>query len=184
MLNYSANLTVGQLGLDSEYSRVLGLLNNTEEGTYAKLEAEATAVQRLGNMTDFLVKVSGQMASRNLDSSEEFYLGGPNGVRAYAQGEGTGDEGFLGTAELRYHTPLRGLTLSTFYDIGTVRVSKGYELVDNDVTLRGWGIGAAYNNPGDWFARLDYARRIGLDSSVSAKNSARNRIWFMAGKIW
>ncbi len=184
MLNYSANLTVGQLGLDSEYSRVLGLLNNTEEGTYAKLEAEATAVQRLGNMTDFLVKVSGQMASRNLDSSEEFYLGGPNGVRAYAQGEGTGDEGFLGTAELRYHTPLRGLTLSTFYDIGTVRVSKGYELVDNDVTLRGWGIGAAYNNPGDWFARLDYARRIGLDSSVSQKNSARNRIWFMAGKIW
>ena len=184
MLNYSANLTVGQLGLDSEYSRVLGLLNNTEEGTYAKLEAEATAVQRLGNMTDFLVKVSGQMASRNLDSSEEFYLGGPNGVRAYAQGEGTGDEGLLGTAELRYHTPLRGLTLSTFYDIGTVRVSKGYELVDNDVTLRGWGIGAAYNNPGDWFARLDYARRIGLDSSVSAKNSARNRIWFMAGKIW
>ena len=184
MLNYSANLTVGQLGLDSEYSRVLGLLNNTEEGTYAKLEAEATAVQRLGNMTDFLVKVSGQMASRNLDSSEEFYLGGPNGVRAYAQGEGTGDEGFLGTAELRYHTPLRGLTLSTFYDIGTVRVSKGYELVDNDVTLRGWGIGAAYNNPGDWFARLDYARRIGLDSSVSQKNNARNRIWFMAGKIW
>ena len=184
MLNYSANLTVGQLGLDSEYSRVLGLLNNTEEGTYAKLEAEATAVQQLGHATDFLVKVSGQMASRNLDSSEEFYLGGPNGVRAYAQGEGTGDEGFLGTAELRYHTPLRGLTLSTFYDIGTVRVSKGYELVDNDVTLRGWGIGAAYNNPGDWFARLDYARRIGLDSSVSQKNNARNRIWFMAGKIW
>ena len=184
MLNYSANLTVGQLGLDSEYSRVLGLLNNTEEGTYAKLEAEATAVQRLGNMTDFLVKVSGQMASRNLDSSEEFYLGGPNGVRAYAQGEGTGDEGFLGTAELRYHTPLRGLTLSTFYDIGTVRVSKGYDLRDNRVTLRGWGIGAAYNNPGDWFARLDYARRIGLDSSVSQKNNARNRIWFMAGKIW
>ena len=184
MLNYSANLTVGQLGLDSEYSRVLGLLNNTEEGTYAKLEAEATAVQRLGNMTDFLVKVSGQMASRNLDSSEEFYLGGPNGVRAYAQGEGTGDEGVLGTAELRYHTPLRGLTLSTFYDMGTVRVSKGYDLRDNRVTLRGWGIGAAYNNPGDWFARLDYARRIGLDSSVSQKNNARNRIWFMAGKIW
>ena len=184
MLNYSANLTVGQLGLDSEYSRVLGLLNNTEEGTYAKLEAEATAVQRLGNMTDFLVKVSGQMASRNLDSSEEFYLGGPNGVRAYAQGEGTGDEGFLGTAELRYHTPLRGLTLSTFYDMGTVRVSKGYDLRDNRVTLRGWGIGAAYSNPGDWFARVDYARRIGLDSSVSQKNNARNRVWFMAGKIW
>lgn len=184
MLNYTANLTVGKLGLDSEYSRILGTLNHTDEGTYAKLEADVTAVQRLGNQTDFLVKAAGQKASRNLDSSEEFYLGGPNGVRAYAQGEGTGDEGVLGTAELRYHTPLQGLTLSTFYDVGTVRVSKGLDGGAARVTLRGWGFGAAYSNPGDWFARLDYAKRIGLDPSVSAKNNAPNRVWFMAGKIW
>ena len=68
--------------------------------------------------------------------------------------------------------------------MGTVRVSKGYDLKNNHVTLRGWGIGAAYSNPGDWFARVDYARRIGLDSSVSAKNNASGRVWFMAGKIW
>lgn len=183
-LNYNANLTVGKLSFDSDYSRVLGSLNHTKEGTYVKLEADGTAVQRLGNMTDFLVKVSGQLASRNLDSSEEFYLGGPNGVRAYAQGEGSGDEGILGTAELRYHTPLRGLTFSSFFDIGTVRMSKGYELTDNYATLRGWGLAAAYSNPGEWFARVDYARRIGLDSTVSPRNNAQNRIWFMAGKIW
>ena len=183
MLNYTANLTVGSLGLDSDYSRVLGALNHTEDGTYAKLEADVTAVQQLGHSTDFMVKVSGQKASRNLDSSEEFYLGGPNGVRAYAQGEGTGDEGALGTAELRWRTPLRGLTLSTFYDAGAVRVSKGMDGADR-VTLRGWGFGAAYSEPGDWFARLDYAKRIGLDPSVSVKNNAKNRVWFMAGKIW
>ena len=184
MLNYTANLTVGSLGLDSDYSRVLGALNHTEDGTYAKLEADVTAVQQLGHSTDFMVKVSGQKASRNLDSSEEFYLGGPNGVRAYAQGEGTGDEGALGTAELRWRTPLRGLTLSTFYDAGAVRVSKGMDGGADRVTLRGWGLGAAYSEPGDWFARLDYAKRIGLDSSVSVKNNAKNRVWFMAGKIW
>ena len=183
-VNYNANLTVGTLGLDSEYSRILGDLNQTEEGTYAKLEADVTAVQQLGHATDLLVKVSGQKASRNLDSSEEFYLGGPNGVRAYAQGEGAGDEGVLATAELRYHTPVRGLTFSTFYDVGTARLSRHSFTNDNRVTLRGWGLGAAYNKSGDWFARLDYARRIGLDASVSPRNSARNRIWFMAGKIW
>ena len=184
MLNYTANLTVGSLGLDSDYSRVLGTLNHTEDGTYAKLEADVTAVQQLGHSTDVMVKVSGQKASRNLDSSEEFYLGGPNGGRAYAQGEGTGDEGALGTAELRWHTPLRGLTLSTFYDAGAVRVSKGLDGGADRVTLRGWGVGAAYSEPGDWFARLDYAKRIGLDPSVSVKNNAKNRVWFMAGKIW
>jgi len=183
-LNYNANLTVGKLGFDSDYSRILGELNRTDEGTYAKLEAELTAVQQLGHATDFLVKVAGQKASRNLDSSEDFYLGGPNGVRAYAQGEGTGDEGVLGTAELRWHTPVRGLTLSTFYDAGAVRLSRTPIGADNRVTLRGWGIGAAYSNPGDWFARVDYARRIGLDPSVSAKNNASGRVWFMAGKIW
>ena len=183
-LNYNANLTIGKLSYDSLYSEILGQLNRTEEGTYVKLEAELSAVQRLGHASDFLVKVAGQKASRNLDSSEEFYLGGPNGVRAYAQGEGAGDEGLLSTAELRWHTPVQGLTFSTFYDVGTTRLSRHSFTNDNRVTLRGWGLGAAYNKSGDWFARLDYARRIGLDASVSPRNSARNRVWFMAGKIW
>ena len=183
-LNYNANLTIGKLSYDSLYSEILGRLNRTEEGTYVKLEAELSAVQRLGHASDFLVKVAGQKASRNLDSSEEFYLGGPNGVRAYAQGEGAGDEGLLSTAELRWHAPVQGLTFSTFYDIGTARLSRHSFTNDNRVTLRGWGLGAAYNKSGDWFARLDYARRIGLDASVSPRNSARNRVWFMAGKIW
>ena len=183
-LNYNANLTVGRLSYDTPYSKILGRESRTNEGTYMKLEADATAVQRLGNMTDILVKVSGQKASRNLDNSEEFYLGGPNGVRAYAQGEGTGDEGILATAELRYHAPLRGLTFSTFYDAGTVHKSRTQFTDNNQVSLRGWGIAAAYSNPGDWFARVDYARRIGQDPSVSPKNNAQNRVWFMAGKIW
>ena len=183
-LNYNANLTIGKLSYDSLYSEILGQLNRTEEGTYVKLEAELSAVQRLGHASDFLVKVAGQKASRNLDSSEEFYLGGPNGVRAYAQGEGAGDEGLLSTAELRWHAPVQGLTFSTFYDVGTARLSRHSFTNDNRVILRGWGLGAAYNKSGDWFARLDYARRIGLDASVSPRNSARNRVWFMAGKIW
>ena len=183
-LNYNANLTIGKLSYDSLYSEILGRLNRTEEGTYVKLEAELSAVQRLGHASDFLVKVAGQKASRNLDSSEEFYLGGPNGVRAYAQGEGAGDEGLLSTAELRWHAPVQGLTFSTFYDVGTARLSRHSFTNDNRVTLRGWGLGAAYNKSGDWFARLDYARRIGLDASVPPRNSARNRVWFMAGKIW
>ena len=183
-LDYSANVTLGRLDFDSFYSAVLGAVNHIDEGTYAKLEADATAVQQIGQRTDFLVRVSGQKASRNLDSSEEFYLGGPNGVRAYAQGEGSGDEGVLSTAELRWHTPVRGLTFSTFYDAGTVRVNKSAVGGHNNVTLRGWGVGAAYSEPGDWFARLDYARRIGTDASVAPQNNARGRVWFQLGKIW
>jgi len=35
-------------------------------------------------------RVSAQWASKNLDSSQKFGLGGPNGVRAYPSGEGYG----------------------------------------------------------------------------------------------
>ena len=185
LLNYNVNLTLGRLAYDKLYSRVLGDMNRISAGNYAKLEADVTAVQRLGNAADIMLKVSGQKSGQNLDSSEEFYLGGPNGVRAYAQGEGSGDEGVLGTAELRWHTPLPGLTMSTFYDAGAVRLSRSASAgIANRMTLRGWGIGAAYSNPGDWFARLDYARRIGLDAQVSPKNAAPSRIWFLMGKIW
>ncbi|WP_037348684.1 ShlB/FhaC/HecB family hemolysin secretion/activation protein [Selenomonas sp. F0473] len=185
LLNYNMNLTLGHLSYDSTYTNILGMINRTNEGAYEKLEADMTAVQRLGNATDLMVKLSGQKAWQNLDSSEDFYLGGPNGVRAYAQGEASGDEGLLGTAELRWHTPLRGLTLSTFYDAGTVWLSRSHLAgTTNRMTLRGWGVGAAYSNPGDWFARLDYARRIGLDTLVSPKNAASGRVWFLMGKIW
>jgi len=185
LLNYNVNLTVGRLAYGSAYARVLGILNRTNEGTYMKLEADATAVRRIGNATDLTVKVSGQKAAQNLDSSEDFYLGGPNGVRAYGQGEASGDEGVLGTAELRWHTLLPGLSMSMFYDAGAVRISHNAPAgAPNRMTLRGWGVGAAYNKPDDWFARLDYARRIGLDAQVSAKNAAASRVWFMMGKIW
>ncbi len=47
-------------------------------------------------------RFAAQLASKNLDSSESFILGGANGVRAYPLGEGSGDEGWLAQIETRY----------------------------------------------------------------------------------
>ena len=127
-----------------------------------------------------MMKLSAQVASRNLDSSEQLYLGGATAVRAYPQGEGSGDRGALGTLELRYHTNVPGLTLSTYFDAGHT-----FDGMENDgMTLKGWGIGVSYTKPEDWFARLDYARRIGSDSRMSNDANAKGRLWFILGKIW
>ena len=104
----------------------------------------------LGHATDILCKFSAQKASGNLDSSEHIYLGGAHGVRAYPQGEGSGDEGLLGTVELRYHTPVKGLTLSTYLDAGHVEIARSGD--EGNMTLKGWGVGLSYTRPGDWFA--------------------------------
>ena len=136
----------------------------------------------LGHATDILCKFSAQKASGNLDSSEHIYLGGAHGVRAYPQGEGSGDEGLMGTMELRWHTPVRGLTLSTYLDAGHVEIARSGD--EGNMTLKGWGVGLSYTRPGNWFARLDYARRIGSDEFMSKEAESRGRIWFMAGKVF
>lgn len=52
------------------------------------------------------------------------------------------------------------------------------------VPLKGWGIGVTYSRPGDYFLRLDWARRIGLANNASDDAKAKNRLWFMVGKVW
>lgn len=180
-LSYDATLTAGHLTLGSEFSRIRDETAHTA-GTYTKLSVDGTVVRSLGHRADVLVKASGQMASRNLDGSEQMYLGGANAVRAYPQGEGSGDVGLLGTAEVRLYTNVPGLVLSTYLDAGHVRLS--HDGSDGSETLKGWGLAASYTRPGDWFARLDYARRIGESKYLSEDAKSKSRVWFLLGKIW
>ncbi len=184
IFNYGVKLTTGTLGIQEEWAR-----RDKTEGRFTKGEANVTAVARLGNRADVLVKGSGQIASHNLDGSERMYLGGASGVRAYPQGEGAGDEGIMATIEPRFYTKIPGLVFSTYYDIGHVWYrhdgsAGGINTPSTGMTLSGYGVALSYTKPNDWFARLDYARRIGGDPNLSEKAKANGRVWFMLGKIW
>ncbi len=180
-LHYNCTLYTGSISADSDWSEIMGRQAGTL-GAFTKGVIDITGMQRLGKNYDVLVKFQGQKASRNLDGSERIYLGGAQGIRAYPQGEGSGDEGCLGTIELRYHTPLDGLVLSTYYDAGHVlRTKDGSSGHD---TLQGWGIALTYQHPDHYFARLDYARRIGSPEIMSDDAKSRQRVWFMLGKNW
>lgn len=180
-LSYDATLTTGHLTPDSEFSQLKEEMAHTV-GTYTKLSVDGTVVRSLGHRADVLVKASGQLASRNLDGSEQIYLGGANAVRAYPQGEGSGDVGVLGTAEVRWYTDLPGLVLSTYLDAGHVKRARDGS--EGSETLKGWGLAASYTRPGDWFARLDYARRIGDSPYLSEDAKSKGRVWFLLGKVW
>lgn len=182
-IDYSAMLTMGNLSIDSHtrYSESVRQSSGTEGG-YTKAEANVTAVQALGHRTDLMLKLGGQIAGKNLDSSEEFYLGGARGVRAYPQGDSSGDEGWQGTAEFRYYTDLPGLVLSAYLDGGHVKIT--HDGRGGARTLKGWGLGLSYSRPNDWFARLDYARRIGGYENMSEDAASKGRTWFILGKVW
>ncbi|MBR1495880.1 MAG: hypothetical protein IJ601_12655 [Acidaminococcaceae bacterium] len=52
------------------------------------------------------------------------------------------------------------------------------------IHIKDWGIGLSYTKPNDWFARFDYARRIGSDDKMSEDARSRQRMWFIAGKVF
>lgn len=87
------------------------------QGIYSKFIFLGSRIQRITDMTSFNLRVSGQVALHNLDSSEQFSLGGPDAVRAYAPGDVYGDHGVVATAELSRKL-WGGFKIEGFYDLG------------------------------------------------------------------
>ena len=141
--------------------------------SYTKL---VMGFNRLQNIVDgrllLYLSLRAQWARNNLDTSEEFRLGGPDGVRAFAAGEGTGDLGQLLSAELRLLPPedtfgrwARDAVVSLFYDAGRVQrdrdpSKRGDATFVNTARFAGAGIGVSWVKPGQYGLRLSVAKPL------------------------
>ncbi|MEK8050517.1 ShlB/FhaC/HecB family hemolysin secretion/activation protein [Ideonella sp. DXS22W] len=136
---------------------------------YSKLVAAGNRLQNLidGRLLLFAA-ARGQWAWQNLDSSEQFRMAGPDGVRAFAPGEGTGDTGAVASIELRLLPPeawlgrwARELVGSVFYDHGTLRLRHNPTTQAardaNRQTLAGAGVALSWERPRSFAARLSVA---------------------------
>jgi hemolysin activation/secretion protein len=145
------------------------------EGRFTKYLFSGTRIQTINDSTVLQLSISGQAASRNLDSSDKFSVGGPVGVRAYPAGEGLADQAMVVTLETRTvlakNVQLDGLRigdiqLAGFYDHGRVRQYRDLWEGSNPVgpnayTLKSAGIGVNVGIAGRYDARLQVARKIG-----------------------
>ena len=181
--SYSLVGYAGNLSLDSAEAKINGLLGDTE-GRYYKGNFDLNHVQRLGNAFNLNFNLHTQLASRNLDSSEQFSLGGASGVRAYPQGEAGGDKGYQASVELHYLTPIKNLTLASFIDTGEVTVRKDGNGYNNHRRLSGWGLGVIYSQPGNYYLRLDWAKKINGQPYSSEAQDSDDRLWFQVYKIF
>lgn len=147
---YSVALTVGTLNLsDVTSSWAADQSGPRTNGNYAKLYADFVRDRHVVNGVVLRTAVSGQLAGKNLDSSEKFALGGPNGVRAYPVNEALGDSGALLSAEL--HKTIARFDVYGFIDIGMISqynsVWTGWNSgsnAPNSYWLGGVGLGASY----------------------------------------
>lgn len=151
-------------------------------GPFMKLNVGALRLQALGARLQLYTQFSAQLASRNLDGSEKFSLGGPYGVRAYALGAGNGDQGWQASAELRY-LAAPGWQVSTFVDTGRVQLNKQpWSRERNTVQLSSVGVGAT------WFGTrrqisMTAALPIGHADAVASATRSPS-VWLQAAQYF
>ena len=117
-------------------------------GSFRKVLYSYSKLQTLiPEQTALNLSISGQWASKNLNSGEQFYLGGPSGVRAYPVSQAGGAQGVVASLELR-QSIIDGLQASAFIDSGWVMQHKdlytgwqGKSEAGNSYRLSGVGLG-------------------------------------------
>jgi hemolysin activation/secretion protein len=139
---FDSSLISGTLSLDAaSLAQDSGVNSANSSGRFNRLNLNLNRLQRITDDDTLSVAVSSQYADKNLNSSEKFYLGGANGVRAYPQGEAGGDHGWMVNAELR-HSFLNNLQGVAFYDAGSVKINhQAFLSSRNTRSISGAGLG-------------------------------------------
>jgi len=169
--------TGGHLKLDSELEATDRTSHIDTRGSFNKWNLDLARLQALPDNFSLFGRLSFQWADSNLDSSEDFSLGGPNGVRAYPVGEGIGDEGWLAQIELRYK--LGDFSPYLFHDAGGVKInakpgSIRPSVTDNTRSVAGSGVGVRYAYD-HWNADLSLAWRTHGGEPTSDTSDRRRR---------
>lgn len=169
----------------------LALLDDTGDplrtkGIYEKTMMSAGRVSPLPRHTDLVLSLAGQWASKNLDSSEKFALGGPTAIRAYPVNEASGDEGAVASIELR-HAPMDKVLVSAFYDAG-LTLQQVHPLAGDNTpncyALQGIGASLGWSPVPAVQAKATIAERIGPNPGADAAGNdsegehGRTRLWF------
>jgi len=158
-------------------------------GNFIKLRYAVNRNQAITESLSLYLGVSGQLASKNMDSSEQLYLGGPMNVRAYGSGQGPASQGNLTTVELRQSLPYQ-TQFTAFYDMANVQTWKfnntAANSVNNNYILQGFGASLGWVGPYGFNLKATWAQRTGqlTDSVAQYLNqnggTSPNRFWITA----
>lgn len=188
----AASLTwsTGVLDIETPEARAADSVTARSNGHYDKLGFHVMRLQHITDRVSLYGAVSGQVASKNLDSSEQMSLGGMYGVRAYPQGEAFGDEGYLATLEARLLLPqfsdqqVGQVHLIGFVDGGSVTVNKDpWDGSDNSRTLSGAGVGVNWIDNNNFSVKAYYAQKLGSEEATAAPDS-NGRLWVQLVKYF
>jgi hemolysin activation/secretion protein len=175
-------LVAGRLAIQSPSALAIDQTGAKSNGSYQRISYGVTRIQPVLEKTSVQVALNGQLAAKNLDSSEKFSLGGANSLRAYPQGEATGDAGWLATVELRQALSEQW-QLTGFYDLGSVTVNHQPfgAPASNSRRLAGAGFGVNANlGPVQLKTSAAWRQKGGLPKSIPASAAHSPTVWASA----
>lgn len=185
---WAYSTSFGRIRMANDLARAFDV-NNTEGG-FARYNVQVTRLQTLEQVNPGLglqLSIRSQYAAENLESSEKMPIGGPQGVRAFPQGEAVGDRAWLSSLELRQRMSwVSGVRswVSAFYDAGGVRVNaKPTQADGNKRLLRGYGLGWGSEFGGRYFVNGSFAWPIG-EGSLDPNESDKFRAWLQVGATY
>lgn len=188
--SYALGATIGDLDIRSPADRAADAATARSNGHYAKLQLSASRLQTVSGPLSLYAAVRGQIASKNLDSSEKIELGGAYGVRAYPEGEAYGDEGYVASIEARLLLPPLPASISGrvqlvgFVDVGAVTIAKHPWFTESNSAHRsGYGAGVIWSAPNDFIVKASYARKLGDAAATSAPDRS-GRVWIQLVKLF
>lgn len=172
----------GKLRFGDETQRRDDQLAKHAAGGFGVVNLSVSRQQRVAGPVQLYGRVRSQWANKNLDSAEKFSLGGPYGVRAYASGAASGDQGWQATGELRY-LPLPGLQFSAFFDTGSVQVNKrAWTSERNHQSLSAYGVGIAHGGA-QHVVNVSAAWPL-RQGKETAKNDRQPQFWVQATRYF
>ncbi|NVO06417.1 MAG: ShlB/FhaC/HecB family hemolysin secretion/activation protein [Rhodoferax sp.] len=187
----SAALTwvAGYLDLGGSPNQAADAATTQAAGSYNKLRYSLSRQQDIAPTLAWYAALTGQMADKNLDSSEKLYLGGADGVRAFPSSEAGGSEGQVLNLELRWR-PDAAWGLTGFYDWGEIQVNRFNSFVGaatpNRYALQGGGLALSWQGVSGVRLALSWARRSQANPNPTAGGNDQDgtrhidRIWASA----
>lgn len=196
---YDVGVTAGQLKIrGNDAYRSYDRLGPQAAGQFSRLSFNVQRLQHLSGPWSAHVKLAGQVASSNLESSLKMHLGGGTSVSGYPVGQASGDSGWELHAELRRDISMNGngrLHGFVYAQHGEVRQhhrtwagwQAGNPGQSNTQSLSTVGIGLVHNIEGIWLIRGMLGHQVGRNAladpatDADADGRTRNwRLWFQA----
>jgi hemolysin activation/secretion protein len=187
--NFNLSGTYGRLYFDNLFAEFIDFIGAQTAGSYTKWDLSVSRLQQLDQTNALYAGFSAQRSNKNLDTSEQFYLGGPSSVRGYDVGVLSGAQGNLATIEYRHDFIFSLLPgpwqSSVFVDSGRVQAYKEpFFPGPNSARLSSVGLGLHWAAQHDWIVSTSVAKPIGNHPNLLGTQdlSGVARFWFQVQK--